>query len=1100
MGKRFSVLGVILLSVFLTSSVFAQKKKKGDDKKDSRYEVAWNSMKFRSIGPAFTSGRIADFAVNPNDHSEFYVAVASGGVWKTTNGGIVLKPVFDSQGSYSIGSIAMDPNNHNVVWVGTGENNNQRSVAYGDGVYKTIDGGKSWKHMGLKNSEHIGMIAIDPRDSDVVYIAATGPLWSAGGDRGLYKTTDGGKNWDKIIDISEHTGIHEVHLDPRDPDVVYAVAHQRRRHVYTYISGGPESAVYKSTDAGANFRKIMKGLPGGDVGRIGFDISPANPDVLYAVVEGSASGRGFYKSTNRGESWSKQSGYSASGNYYNEVIADPVDVDRVYVMNTYSAVSTDGGKNFGNVGEKNKHIDNHALWINPDNPRHMLNGNDGGVYETYDRGKTWRFFTNLPVTQFYKVAADNDYPFYNVYGGTQDNFTLGGPSRTNATTGINDDEWFVTVLGDGFEPHVDPENPNIVYAQSQYGNLSRWDRQSGEATYIKPMAPDADYDYNWNWDSPFFVSVHDNKRLYFAADRVLRSDDMGNNWTEVSGDLTRQIDRNTLEVMGKVWPMDAIAKNASTTPYGNIVALAESPLDENLLYAGTDDGLIHVSEDGGANWTRYEKFPGVPEIVYVNELIASEHDRNTVYAAFNNHKNGDFKPYILKSTDLGKSWKSIANNLPERGSVYAIAEDFVEPNLLFVGTEFSMFASVDGGNYWRKFNKGLPTVAVRDIDIQRRENDLVLATFGRSFYVMDDYSALREFTKEVEAKEAHLFSVRHTFQYEPYSRIGASNTISWLGPKGFQGEDYFMGENPKFGAMFTYYMKDGIKSAKSKRESDESKRRKDGETVYYPSYDQLKAEADEESAFLIFTVRDANGEVVREVKSSPSKGINRVYWDLSYARVDRVNRSDSNPSKSLEAGLNVLPGNYTVQMSKSVDGEVTVVSDEVSFEVRPLNNVTVPATNPEEMLAYHRELMELSKTANAARSAYNAMSEQVTYFKAALKVMGGDDAVEAQIETVEAKMDEISLVMFGDPIKRRLELDQAPSLNSRINSAMSTGMSSSSDPTGTSKMMKKIAEKYLNPVLVQMNEIMENDLPAINKKLDEMGAPWTPGRSIPIKD
>ncbi|MEL7163168.1 MAG: glycosyl hydrolase, partial [Bacteroidota bacterium] len=406
-------------------------------------------------------------------------ATAAGGVWKTTNKGLNFKPVFDRQGSYSIGVVEIDPNNHNVVWVGTGENNNQRSVAYGDGVYKSVNGGKSWKHVGLKNSEHIGMIVVDPRDSDVVYVAATGPVWSAGGDRGLYKTTDGGETWENILEISEHTGIHEVHIDPRDPDVVYAVAHQRRRHVFTYISGGPESAVYKSTDGGANFRKIMRGLPGGDVGRIGMDVSPADPDVLYAVVEAQTGKGGFYRSTDRGESWEKRSKYSSSGNYYQEVIADPVDLNRVYVMNTFAAVSTDGGMNFDNVGEKNKHIDNHALWIDPTNPNYLLNGNDGGVYESWDRGKTWRFFPNLPVIQFYKVAVDNDYPFYNVYGGTQDNFSLGGPSRTTETTGITNRNWFVTTLGDGFEPHVDPTNPNIVYSQSQYGNLNRFDKATG---------------------------------------------------------------------------------------------------------------------------------------------------------------------------------------------------------------------------------------------------------------------------------------------------------------------------------------------------------------------------------------------------------------------------------------------------------------------------------------------------------------------------------------------------------------------------------------------------------------------------------------------
>ncbi len=1070
----------------------------GDKPSDPRYETAWNSLSFRSIGPAFTSGRISDFAVNPDNIHEFYVATSSGGVWKTTNGGIVLKPVFDSQGSYSIGFVAMDPNNHNVVWVGTGENNNQRSVAYGDGVYKTIDGGKSWKHMGLKNSEHIGMIEIDPRDSDVVYVAATGPLWSAGGDRGLYKTTDGGETWTNILEISEHTGINEVHMDPRNPDVLYATAHQRRRHVFTYISGGPESAVYKSTDAGATWKKIMKGMPSGDIGRIGMDISPANPDVLYAAVEAQSGKQGFFRSTDRGESWEKQSNYASSGNYYQEVVADPVDVDLVYVMNTYSGVSEDGGKTFENVGELNKHIDNHALWINPDNPSHLLNGNDGGVYESYDRGKTWRFYTNLPVTQFYKVAVDYAEPFYNVYGGTQDNFTLGGPSRTIAPTGINDDEWFVTVLGDGFEPHVDYTDPNIVYAQYQYGNLFRFDKQSGEQQNIKPQAPDADYDYNWNWDSPFFISQHDHKRLYFAADRVLRSDDRGQSWREVSGDLTRQIDRNRLEVMGKVWPMDAIAKNASTTVYGNIVALAESPLDENLLYAGTDDGLIHVTEDGGETWRRMDSFPGVPDMVYVNELVASAHDRNTVYAAFNNHKNGDFKPYLLKSTNMGRSWNSIANNLPERGSIYAIAEDPEVGSLMFVGTEFSAFATVDGGNYWRKLSKGLPTIAVRDIEIQTNEDDLVLATFGRGFYIMDDFSALREFSREVQEKEAHLFSIADAWQYRPYSRIAASETISWLGPKGFQGEDYYLGENQEFGAAIDFYLKEDIKTLKEQREADEAKRRKEGETVYYPSYEQLKAEAEEEAPYLIVTIRDANGSVVRELRTSARSGINRIHWDLRYPQVDRVRPNDANPSRDLESGIMVLPGSYSAELSKSVNGEITVISERQNFKVVPLGNVTLPAEDPEAMLAFHEELMELSRSANSARSALNELENRLGYYKAASKAVGNPASLDAKIESLEETLENIDQTMSGDRIAGQLELQRPPSLNNRINTAISAGMSSSSDPTQTSREVKAIAEEQLKPVLQMLKDLINIRIPQIDRELNELNAPWTPGRIIDL--
>lgn len=1093
MGKQFlySLIAVLLIGLY-SNTATAQ-----DEPEDDRYETSWNALKFRSLGPAFTSGRISDFAVNPDNYSEIYIATASGGVWKTTNRGVSLKPVFDSQGSYSIGVVEMDPNNHNVVWVGTGENNNQRSVAYGDGVYKSIDGGKSWQHMGLKNSEHIGMIAIDPRDSDVVYVAATGPLWSSGGDRGLYKTVDGGENWEKVLDISEHTGIHEVHLDPRDPDVIYAVAHQRRRHVFTYISGGPESAVYKSTDAGNNFRKIMKGMPGGDIGRIGLDISPVNPDVLYAVVEAQAGKGGFYRSTDRGESWERRSSYTASGNYYNEVIADPVDVDLVYVMNTYAGVSENGGKTFENVGEANKHIDNHALWINPDDSNYLLNGNDGGVYESYDRGKTWRFFTNLPVTQFYKVAVDNDYPFYNIYGGTQDNFTFGGPSRTIEPTGITNRNWIVTLLGDGFEPHVDPTDPNIVYSQYQYGNLYRFDKQSGEAQNIIPQPPAGDYSYNWNWDSPFFVSVHDHKRLYYGSDRVHRSDDRGQSWEEISGDLTRQIDRNRLEVMGKVWPMDAVAKNASTTQYGNIVALAESPLNEDVLFAGTDDGLIHITEDGGTNWRKIEKFPSVPEMTYVNEIVASAHDPNVVYAAFNNHKNGDFKPYLLKSDDLGRSWEVIINNLPERGSIYAIAEDHENANLLFIGTEFSIFASIDGGNYWKEFNKGVPTVAVRDINIQKRENDLALATFGRGFYILDDFSALREFTEEVHGKEAHLFSVRDAFQYQPFSPIAASNTISWLGPKGFQGEDFFLGENPEFGAAFSYYLKDGYQTLEEIRKEEEKEMRDEGETVYYPEYDQLKAEEEEEKPFRLFTIRDANGEVVDEMRTSATKGINRVHWDLRYPDVAQVRTNLANPATDMESGIMVLPGEYTVQLSKSINGDITELTDQVPFTVKSLDNLTLPAQDPEAMLAFHQELMQLSKSANSARNAWNEVNDRLQYYKAAARIVNSSE-LDGMITELEDKLEEIRVVMFGDRIKSQLEIDQAPSLNSRINTAISAGLSSRSEPTQTAAMVKQIAENNLRPVIQSLKEMIETDIPVIDAELDALNAPWTPGRIIEL--
>jgi len=470
-----------------------------------------------------------------------------------------------------------------------------------------------------------------------------------------------------------------------------------------------------------------------------------------------------------------------------------------------------------------------------------------------------------------------------------------------------------------------------------------------------------------------------------------------------------------------------------------------------------------------------------------------------VYVAFNDHKRGNFKPYLLKSSNQGKSWASIAANLPERGSVYAIAEDPKAAGLLFVGTEFSCFATVDGGKYWRKLSSGLPTVAVRDINIQERENDLVLATFGRGFYIMDDYSALRELTSEVVEKEAHLFSVRDAFQYLPYSPIAASNTISWLGPKGFQGETYYLGDNPEFGAAFTYYLKEGHKSQEDIREEGEQERRKEGEDVFYPTYEQLSAEAEQEAAFLIFTVRDANGEVVDEVRSGLRKGINRLHWDLKYPDIDNVNTQKGDPSSNLSSGIMVLPGDYTVELAKSVDGTVTKLASPVAFKVKDLENRTLPATDPAAMLAYHRELSELSKSANAMRGTFGELNERLEYYQAALRLVERPDLKE-KVDALEDKLKAIRIQLYGDPIKRKLEIDQAPAISRRINTAIWTGTSSLSDPTKTSAMVKAIAEEQLGPVMAALQNIMTQDIPAIDAVLDSARAPWTPGRVIGPKN
>src|SRR5215210_71359 len=629
-------------------------------------ESPFAGLEPREIGPALTSGRILDLAVDPRDARIWYIATAGGGVWKTTNAGTTVAPVFENEGSYSVGCITIDPNDSLTVWVGSGENNSQRSVSWGDGLYKSTDGGKSWTNVGLGKSEHIGKIVVDPRNSDVVYVAAQGPLWAPGGDRGLYKTTDGGKTWKAVLTISENTGVTDVVLDPRNPDILYAASYQRRRHVYTLINGGPESAIYKSLDGGATWTKLESGLPKEWMGRIGLAISPKEPDTVYAIIEATRKAGGFFRSKDAGANFEKMNSYSGGGaQYYAEIFVDPNKADRVYAMDVWVKVSDDGGKTWRKIDETTKHPDSHAMWIDPENSEHYLIGCDGGLYETFDNAATWEYKENLPLTQFYRISADDALPYYHVYGGTQDNFSLGAPSRTTTSHGIRNEDWYVTQGGDGFRSLADPKDPNIVYAESQHGGLVRFDKRTGEALDIQPQAGANMDPLRLNWDSPLIISPHDNNRLYFAAQNLFRSDDRGNSWKSISGDLTRQINRNKLPVMGRVWPIDAVAKNTSTSFYGNIVSLSESPLTAGLLYVGTDDGLIQVSEDGGANWRKIERVAGVPEFTYVSHLQASAHDANTVYAAFDNHKTGDFKPYLYKSSDRGKTWTSIANDLPQ---------------------------------------------------------------------------------------------------------------------------------------------------------------------------------------------------------------------------------------------------------------------------------------------------------------------------------------------------------------------------------------------------------------------------------------------------
>src|SRR5438477_8835633 len=807
--------------------------------RDPMSSPTFTGLRFRSIGPAFTSGRVIGFAVEPNNPSHFFVASASGGVWKTVNDGTTWIPVFDREGSYSIGAIALDPKNPLTVWVGTGENNSQRSVSYGNGLYRSDDGGKTWRNAGLKNSEHIGRIAIDTKDSNIVYVAAQGPLWGPGGDRGLFKTTDGGKTWKNILNVSENTGVTDVVIDPQNPETVYAASYQRRRHMFTLIDGGPESAIYKSTDAGATWNKLRAGLPATDMGRIGLAISSVDTNVIYATIESGDRKGGIFRSSDRGGSWEKRNEFDAGAMYYAHVVADPKDVDRIYVMNVFLMVSDDGGRTLRRLGERSKHVDNHEIWVDPANNDHYLVGCDGGVYESYDRGTNWFFKSNLPVTQFYDITTDNATLFYNVFGGAQDNYAFGGPSRTRNASGIVNADWFVTLGGDGFRTQVDPEDPNTIYSEYQNGALSRFDKRTGERLAIQPPLGRGEDPLRCNWDSPFIISPHLHTRIYFAADKLFRSDDRGDTWRVISGQLSRGLDRDKLPVMGKVWGIDAVAKNQSTAFFGNASALAESQKKEGLIYIGTDDGLLQITEDGGKNWRKVEKIGDVPELAYVSRIVTSNHDANTVYVAFENHQNADFKPYLFKSTDAGRTWTSIKSNLPANWPVWSIAEDHVNPKLLFAGTEFGLFFTVDGGQKWIQMRGGLPTIQIRDLVIQKRENDLLLGTFGRGIYILDNYTPLRSITPEMLKSDA-LFPVKDALMYIQAQPLGGRG-------KSFQGESFFTAENPAFGATFTYYLKEELKTKKTRRQEAERAAARSGAGINLPSRSELSAEEEEEA-------------------------------------------------------------------------------------------------------------------------------------------------------------------------------------------------------------------------------------------------------------
>lgn len=1075
--KTYKLLLFTLFISLIVNPSFSQEKNK-----KSAVETALKGFKFRSVGPAFMAGRIADIAIDPKNENTWYVAVGSGGAWKTNNAGTTWSALTENMPFYSTGCITIDPNNNESIWLGTGENVGGRHVGIGHGIYHSSDGGKSWKNKGLKESEHLSKIIVHPNDPNTLWVASQGPLWSSGGERGLYKTIDGGKTWKNTLEIDEWTGVTDLLIDPRNPDILYCASWQRHRNVASYIGGGPGTTIYKSNDGGESWQKINKGLPSSNMGKIGLAISPMNPDVVYAAVETERRKGAVYRSANAGGSWKKMSETVSAGtgpHYYQELVASPHKFDKIYLMNVRVLVSENGGKTFSTMKESRKHSDNHAMVFKKNDPNYILVGTDGGIYETFDDTKNWKFVSNLPITQFYKLAVDDAEPFYNIYGGTQDNNTQGGPSRTLRRNGITNADWYVVLGGDGHQPATEPGNPAIVYAQSQEGYLNRIDRTTGEVVNIRPQEGINEPYERFNWDSPILVSQHNPSTIYFASQRVWKSENRGDSWKPISNDLTKNEERFALPIMGRVQSIDNAWDVYAMSTYNTITSLAESKIDPNIMYAGTDDGIVQYTKNGGQEWTKMtvDKLPKTPSSAFVNDIKADLFDPNKAYICLDNHKFGDYQPYLFKTEDGGKSWKNITEGLPEKTLIWRIVQDHVNPNLLFLGTEYGVYISLNQGEKWHKFSNGLPTIPVRDLTIQRRENDLVLATFGRSFYVLDDFSPIRKFSEESLNKEAVLFESRKALQYTPM--IGGTSS---------DGASSFKRNNPKYGATISYYVKDGYKSLTSQRikkeksagiEDDIMDKLKDAgysfksikdakiseiksktsldektikkvlkaiekheakeDDIPFPGWEALDKEKNDDKPEIIIEIKDQQGEVVRQIIKPLKKGLNRVNWDLSTYNTTIVKASDKGKRSWRYGGAmykEVDPGTYIVNIFKRHGTELTFLAGPGSIEVERIrsNVLENPLANQHD--SYYKNLAMFTKEVRSYQHQFDKANNLVKTMKANVKFIKYNKAeITKEIYSLVETMNQLNRTFGGSATRREVGEKDYLTISDRLSSA-----------------------------------------------------------------
>ncbi len=1093
MNKFTLTVALILCITFLTlNPAVSQKRSKNSKATTSALaDSVFAGIKLRNIGPAFMSGRIADIAIHPKNENIWYVAVGSGGVWKTVNAGITWTPIFDQQASYSIGCVTIDPGNPNVIWVGTGENVGGRHVGFGDGIYKSKDGGVTWANMGLKNSDHISKIIVHPENSDIIWVAAQGPLWSSGGDRGLYKSVDGGASWKKTLGDNLWTGVTDIVIDPRNPDQLYAATWQRHRTVASYLGGGPKSGLHRSSDGGETWEPLANGIPKQNLGKIGLAISPHNPDILYAAIELELKKGGVFRSTDQGTTWEKRSDAVGGGtgpHYYQELYASPHHPGTLYLMNNYLLVSEDGGKTFTKQNRDHKHVDNHAIAFKNSDKNYLIIGTDGGLYESFDLGVNWRFMENLPITQFYKIAVDDAEPFYNVYGGTQDNNTQRGPSRTDNQHGIRNADWQIVLYADGHQPATEPGNPDIVYANWQQGGLTRIDMTSGEAMNIQPQPALGEKTERYNWDAPILVSPHSPTTLYFASNRVWKSENRGDKWELISGDLTKNQERIELPIMGKKQSWNNAWDVFAMSNYNSITSLAESPVQKGLLYAGTDDGIVQVSENDGDSWRKISvsSMPGVPSTAFVNDIKADLFEASTVYVSLDNHKYGDYKPYLMKSTDKGASWQSLKGNLPSRLLVWRLVQDHVNPKLLFLATEFGVYFSVDGGSGWTKLTGGAPTISFRDLAIQKRENDLVAGSFGRGIYILDDYSFLRSTTAETLNQEAALFETRDALWYLPRA------VLDFGDKRGTQGAEHFVADNPSFGAVFTYYLKDSLTTKSQKRMDYEEKLK--NQNIPFAGWQALDAEMQELGPKIWLVIKDADGNVVRRVAAANKSGFNRVSWDLRYPSQSKIEiHNGSQPGYFDQGGYLATPGSYTATLYSQQNNEFKQLDDPVSFNVVPLRKGALEGPTAEEAKAFWAEFYKV-------RSDYQAISLKLK--NSIKKIEGMRTAanrsaaklgeLDQEIESVRQGLMSLDTELYGSPSKRVIGEKTPYPVEDRLMFLLMGFSFTTYGPTETHKESLAVASQQLSTIKPKLSKYL-TQMDGLSQKLKEAGAPWVEG-------